>query len=310
MRHEQYCVDQLQCSILLVGRYFKTRLDDITMIVTEDPRHAFAQVVSKFFERPCFIQGIATSAYIDDRSRVGKGTRIGENVFIGPDCRIGNHVTIYPNVSIYDGVEIRDHVIIHAGAVIGGEGFGYTRDAEGRPKRFPHVGGVTICEYAEIGANTTIDRGVIDHTVIGSGTKIDNLCQIAYNVRVGKDCLIAANACISGSVVIGDNAWIGPSAVVGDAINIERGAFVGIGACVIKNVMADSMPVGYSRMIPREFRPKDKETCLTLRPHGSGYSDLKGAYTVSRDNAMAAHQHEKSGTIRLSRTSLSVVTAP
>ena len=129
---------------------------------------------------------------------------------IGPSVKVGRDCKIYPNVTIYSGTILGDRVIVHAGAVLGSDGFGYVRDsASGRYEKFPQVGRLVIEDDVEIGANSTIDRGALDETRIGRGTKIDNLVHIGHNCRIGENVVIAAQAGLSGSIVIENNVVLG-----------------------------------------------------------------------------------------------------
>ena len=129
---------------------------------------------------------------------------------IGRGVKIGRECEIYPNVTIYAGTTVGDRVIVHAGAVLGSDGFGYVRDPKsGRYEKFPQVGRLVIEDDVEIGANTTIDRGALDETRIGRGTKIDNLVHIGHNCRLGENVVIAAQTGLSGSIVIENDVVLG-----------------------------------------------------------------------------------------------------
>jgi UDP-3-O-[3-hydroxymyristoyl] glucosamine N-acyltransferase len=160
---------------------------------------------------------VEPGARVGPRSVLKAGVVVGEGVEIGEDC------LLHPGVTIYPKARIGNRVILHAGVVIGSDGFGYVF-AEGRHHKFPQLGSVIIEDDVEIGANTTIDRGSLGTTVIGEGTKIDNLVQIAHNVRIGRHCVIAAQTGISGSVTVGDFCVIGGQVGIGDHVTIEDGA--------------------------------------------------------------------------------------
>jgi len=164
-------------------------------------------------------------ALISKDANIKAGTHIGAGVFIGERVTIGTDCTIYPHVVIYDGCTIGNGTIIPSGAVIGADGFGYSQNA-GIWHKMPQIGAVVIGNNVEIGANTTVDRGAIDNTVIGDGTKIDNLCQIAHNVVIGKNCAFAAQVGISGSTTIGDNVQIGGQAGLTGHIEISDGVII------------------------------------------------------------------------------------
>jgi len=163
---------------------------------------------------------------VGERTRLAAGVIVGEGVEIGADC------VLHPGVTIYPRARLGNRVILHAGVVIGGDGFGYVL-AEGRHNKFPQLGGVIIEDDVEIGCNSTVDRGSLGSTVIGQGTKIDNLVQIAHNVRIGKHCVIVAQTGISGSVTVGDYAVIGGQVGIGDHVTIEDGATIASGGGVL-----------------------------------------------------------------------------
>ncbi len=165
---------------------------------------------------------VAKDASVGNRSWIGAGTVISAGVVIGDDCRIHPHVTIYP------GTQIGNRVIVHAGAVLGSDGFGYVRNpATGRHERFPQIGKLLIEDDVEIGANTTIDRGALEVTRVGRGTKIDNLVHIGHNCQIGENVIIAAQAGFSGSITIESNVIIGGQVGVGEHARIQEGVMLG-----------------------------------------------------------------------------------
>jgi UDP-3-O-[3-hydroxymyristoyl] glucosamine N-acyltransferase len=177
---------------------------------------------------------IGAQAVIEEAVSIGARSVIGAGVFFGEGVEVGADCVIHPRVSVYPGVRIGSRVVIHAGTVIGADGFGYVF-AEGRHHKFPQLGRVVIEDDVEIGSNSTVDRGSLGNTVIGMGTKIDNLVQIAHNVRVGRHCVIAAQTGISGSVEIGDYVVIGGQVGVGDKVRIESQAVIGAQAGIPTN---------------------------------------------------------------------------
>ncbi len=170
---------------------------------------------------------ICAGASVGAGSQLLAGAHLGENVRVGRDC------VLHPNVVLYDNVTLGDRVILHAGVVIGADGFGYVPDAENVRHKFPQIGTVVIEDDVEIGAATCIDRGALGETRIGSATKIDNLVQIAHNVRIGRRVVIAAQTGISGSTVIEDDAVIGGQVGMGDHARVESGAVIGSKAGVL-----------------------------------------------------------------------------
>jgi UDP-3-O-[3-hydroxymyristoyl] glucosamine N-acyltransferase len=167
-------------------------------------------------------------AVIRERVEIGAGTRIGAGCVVGPDVRMGSDCRLYPNVTIYPGARLGDRVVIHAGAVLGSDGFGYARDAEtGHYEKFPQIGRLEIEDDVEIGANATVDRGALDVTRIRRGTKIDNLVHVGHNVDVGEDVVIAAQTGLSGSAVVENNVIIGGQVGIADHVRVGAGAILG-----------------------------------------------------------------------------------
>ena len=175
-------------------------------------------------------------AVIAQDAEIGEGTRIGAGSVIGRGVTMGTECEIYPNVTIYSGTTLGDRVIVHAGAVLGSDGFGYVRNAKGgRYEKFPQVGRLVIEDDVEIGANTTIDRGALDETRIGRGTKIDNLVHIGHNCRLGEKVVIAAQTGLSGSIVIENDVVLGGQVGIGEHARIEEGVMLGGQGGVLPN---------------------------------------------------------------------------
>ena len=205
-----------------------------SLIFVKDPRLAAINVLAEFFrQRPRW--GKHPSAVIHAEANISPDTYIGPNTFVGK-CTIGSGTILYGNNYIYDGVTIGKNVTVHAGTVIGTDGFGYQENNKKEWLKFEHVGGVRIGDGVEIGANTCIDRGTLGNTVIGDGTKIDNLVHIAHNVTIGRHCLIIAHAMIGGSCTIGDHSWIAPNAGILQKTTIGENATIGLGAVVLQAV--------------------------------------------------------------------------
>jgi UDP-3-O-[3-hydroxymyristoyl] glucosamine N-acyltransferase len=171
---------------------------------------------------------IGAYAVIDEGARVGEATIIGSGAVIGAGVHIGSYSRIYPRVVIYPGVTLGNRVMVHAGAVLGADGFGYVRDrATGEYTQFPQQGTLVIEDDVEIGANSTIDRGALDETRIGRGTKLDNLIHIGHNCSIGRDVVIAAQTGISGSSTVGDGAILGGQVGMGDHAMVGPGVILG-----------------------------------------------------------------------------------
>lgn len=169
---------------------------------------------------------IGPNTVVEAGVRIGKDSVVGAGCSIGAGSRIGASCRLHPNVVLYPGVELGDRVVLHAGVVVGSDGFGYVRDGDEYLK-FPQLGRVRIEDEVEIGANTTIDRGSLGETVIGRGSKLDNLCHVAHNVRIGSRTVIAAQTGVSGSATIGDDAVIAGQVGIADHVRIDSGAVVG-----------------------------------------------------------------------------------
>jgi UDP-3-O-[3-hydroxymyristoyl] glucosamine N-acyltransferase len=217
-------------AILVDGPYSSSRK---VLIRVASARIAFARVLPLFFPERTFTPGVHptavvdATAQIDPAAHVGPWCVIGEQVQIAPhavleggnhvgrNCFIGAHARLFPNVVLYPQTQIGQRVRIHAGAVIGSDGFGYVLDG-GAHRKVPQVGHVVVQDDVEIGANVTIDRGALGPTIIGKGTKIDNLVQIAHNVTLGEHCLVVAQAGVAGSTKIGSRTTLaGQAGIVG-----------------------------------------------------------------------------------------------
>jgi UDP-3-O-[3-hydroxymyristoyl] glucosamine N-acyltransferase len=252
---------------LIAPRFIESAPRDLVVLETPQPYPAFVAVTRKLFGnllRPSSLfgtSGRAASAQIDPtarleadvivdplavigpRAEIGSGTLIGPGAVIGSDVRIGRQCAIGAHASIMHAL-IGDRVIIHPGVRIGQDGFGFLPSRQGHQK-IPQTRRVIIQDDIEIGANTTIDRGATRDTVIGEGTKIDNLVQIGHNVSIGRHCLIVSQVGISGSVTVGDYAMLGGQAGVADHITIGEGAMVGARAGVMTNIPAGGRWAGF-----------------------------------------------------------------
>lgn len=188
-------------------------------------------------------QQVGFSSY-DFTSEIDPSVQIGQNVVIEKGCKIAEGVVIEHNVVIHAGTKIGRHSRIRSNASIGSDGFGFERLADGIPLRFPHLGGVEIGEYVEIGACATIARGTLSDTKIEDYVKIDNLVHIAHNCLIKRGAFIIACAEISGGVVVGENAWVAPNSCTHQKVSIGDGALVGLGAVVTKNIPSNMVYAG------------------------------------------------------------------
>jgi UDP-3-O-[3-hydroxymyristoyl] glucosamine N-acyltransferase len=173
---------------------------------------------------------------IAERVQLGADTHVGAGCAIGAGVTMGSNCDIYPNVTIYPGTRLGDRVIVHAGAVLGSDGFGYVRDRKtGHYEKFPQVGRLVIEDDVEIGANATIDRGALDETRIRRGSKIDNLVHIGHNCQIGEDVVIAAQTGLSGSITIENGAVLGGQVGIGEHAHIGEGVMLGGQGGVLPN---------------------------------------------------------------------------
>ncbi len=228
-----------------------------TVIRVSDPRAAVARAITKLHPHmepqpgihPTAILGpgtvavpgcsIGPYAVLGAAVRVGVGTSIGPGTVIGDHVHIGEHCTIQANVTIYHEVTLGRNVVLHAGAVIGADGFGYVF-TDGAYHNFPQIGRVEIGDAVEIGANSCVDRAALGVTVIGEGTKLDNMVHIGHNCRIGKHVVIAAQTGLSGGVVVEDYAVIGGQVGIGDKARIESRAVLGSGSGVLTSKIVRS----------------------------------------------------------------------
>ncbi len=189
------------------------------MIHVAEPRRVFGDVVEKFCPEK-ELTGISPSAEIHPSVKLGKDVFIGPKCVIAEGCEIGDKTRIDANVTIYDHVKIGKRCHISSGAVIGADGHGYYLDENKRYKKIRHMGGVSIGDDVDIGANSCVDRGVLDDTQIGDNTKIDNLVQVAHNVVIGENCIITGGCQIGGSAKIGNNCWLSLASVIKNGISL------------------------------------------------------------------------------------------
>ena len=242
---------ETEVSCLFVPENFATENIAKAIIRVKNPKLAFAKIAAKLHlpkkqeiithksavisESAKLGKDLFIGAFvcIGENSEIGDETQIHAGAKIGDDVKIGKNCVIHSNVSIENNCTIGDNVIVHSGVVIGADGFGYVRDSEKGYVKFPQIGTVEIENDVEIGANSCIDRGALGETRIGEGTKIDNLVQIAHNVRIGKRCVIASQTGISGSTIIEDDCVIGGQVGMGDHATVKSGAIIGSQAGIL-----------------------------------------------------------------------------
>jgi UDP-3-O-[3-hydroxymyristoyl] glucosamine N-acyltransferase len=256
----------IKAGALLVHRHFPDL--NIPQLVVPNPLLAFAQVAQTFFVRPATPRGVAAEVTkgtgvvigddpsiwpfvtLGDRVTVGARVTLYPGVYIGADSTVGDDSVLYPNVVVREGCSIGARVLIHSGTVVGADGFGYVQH-EGRHHKIPQLGGVTIEDDVELGANVTIDRATLGRTLIKRGTKIDNLVQIAHNVTVGEHDIIVAQAGVAGSTTIGHHVMIGGQAGLADHLTIGNQVMIAARAGVNRSVEPNQIVSG-APIMPHE----------------------------------------------------------
>jgi UDP-3-O-[3-hydroxymyristoyl] glucosamine N-acyltransferase len=244
--------------------------EDERWIRVDDPYFAIARIMTRWFSARPMPKGVSPLASISPTARLGTNVAVGPFTTIGDNVVIGNNVTIfqsvsieagstlgddsilYPNVVIYDGTRIGRRCIIHAGVVIGSDGYGFAMH-EGKHHKIPQIGIVRIEDDVEIGAGTTIDRAALGETVIGEGTKIDNLVQIGHNVKIGKHCLLVSQVGIAGSTELGDHVFVAGQSGFSGHLKIGHRVQVAAKSAVLADVPDDTKVMGSPAMPFNEF---------------------------------------------------------
>ena len=275
-KYAQY-IYETEASIVIVNVDFTPEKEiPATLIKVKDAYSAFAQLLELYQQSKEKKTGISNSAQIADDVKIGKNVYIGEfvsigehsdvkdnsmifpHVTIGSNCKIGNSTKIYAGAKVYDECEIGNDCTIHAGVVVGADGFGFAPQDDNNYNKVPQIGNVIIEDKVEIGANTTIDRATIGSTIIRKGAKIDNLIQIAHNVDIGENTVIAAQTGISGSTKIGRNCMIGGQVgIIGHLIiadGVKIAAQSGIGKSITEeNAIVEGSPAFSIRDYQRSY---------------------------------------------------------
>ena len=245
------------------------KLTQLPRIVADNPYAYFARVSQLF--NPVVLQpgGVHPSAVVSASARLGKNVSIGAGCVIGDDVVIGDESCLYPRVVIYPRCVLGNRVVIHAGVVIGADGFGIAREA-GRWVKIPQIGGVRIGDDVEIGANTTIDRGALDDTVIEEGVKLDNQVQVGHNVRIGAHSAVAGCVGIAGSADIGRHVTIGGAAMIHGHIRIADHVHVSAGTLISRSL---TKPGIYTGIYPFDEHEAWKRSAARLRRLTKGKKD-------------------------------------
>jgi UDP-3-O-[3-hydroxymyristoyl] glucosamine N-acyltransferase len=243
---------------------------DKRWIRVDNPYFAFARIMTRWFSNRPAPKGISPKAVVSPSAKLGRDVVLGHFAIVGDDVVIGNNVTIfqgvsieagsvigndciiYPNVVIYDGTRIGQRCIIHSGVVIGSDGYGFATH-EGKHHKIPQIGIVRIEDDVEIGAGTTIDRAALGETVIGEGTKIDNLVQIGHNVKVGKHCLLVSQVGIAGSTELGDYVAVAGQSGFSGHLKIGHRVQVAAKSAVLDDVPDDTKVMGSPAIPFTEF---------------------------------------------------------
>lgn len=272
LANKRYVADvaDTSASALVVATDFKVEASGITLLRASDPYFAFCQVIKLFHSGTCTPTGIDPTASVSPDARLGAGlsifpfvyiadgAEIGDRVtlypgvFVGEGSRIGDDAVIYPNVTIREGCVLGKRVIVHSGTVIGSDGFGYATKA-GVHHKIPQVGGVSIGDDVEIGANVTIDRAALGMTRIEKGVKIDNLVQIAHNVVIGEGCIVVAQVGIAGSTELGKYVVLAGQAGLVGHIKLADGVRVGAQSGVMNDIKAGETVSGTPALPHKEW---------------------------------------------------------
>ena len=252
--------------------------DKKILIRVANPRVAFAKALAVFFPEPKFAPGvhpsavIAASAQIDPSAHIGPHCTIGERVKIGTNCvlqsgdfiaddsTLGDGTNLFPNVTVYSRSQIGKRVRIHSGTVIGSDGFGYVFDA-GFHRKVPQIGNVVIGDDVEIGSNVSVDRAALGSTVIGKGTKIDNLVQVAHNVEIGEHCILCSQVGIAGSAKLGNYCVLAGQVGIAGHLKIGNQVTIGSKAGVMHNIPDGEQWLG----IPAQPDKQAKRVMIALQ---------------------------------------------
>ncbi len=258
-----------EASAILVSGPFTSATK--ALIRVPNARVAAAKVLALFYPSDGVVPGIhpsatiAPSAAVDPTAQVGPGCVIGDGVKIGArsvlkggnhvgrDCQLGEDVCLHPHVVLYPRTQVGHRVAIHAGTVVGSDGYGYVFD-EGRHLKMPQVGNVIIHDDVEIGANSAIDRGALGPTVIGQGTKIDNLVHVAHNVVIGRHCLIMGQVGFAGSTQLGDYGVIASQTGIADHLKLGRQVTVGGKSGVMRDIPDKETVMGFPAVPDRQAK--------------------------------------------------------
>ena len=268
-------------SALVVGPDFEAASTQLPLLIAEQPEAAFEKIAARFTPEPrAYPPGIHPTAVVAEDARVapdasigafcvvesaatiGAGSVLRPFVFVGQGARIGENCLLHPGVAVLDRCILGDGVILHSGVVVGADGFGYTQTPEGTHRKVPQVGHVEIEDEVEIGANATVDRARYGRTIVGKGTKIDNLVMVAHNVVVGENCILVAQSGVAGSTVLGRNVTVAAQAGLVGHIEVGERTIVGAQAGVTHDVEPGKIVLGS----PAQEIQKERR-CLVAHQH-------------------------------------------
>ena len=241
---KSYLLEKSNASVIILDFDFKNikEVRNKVLICVENPKLIFSQIYHDFFKKNNE-ETIHNSSIINSKAKIHKNVTIESNCIIG-NCEIGNGSIIKSGSVILDNVKIGKNVLINSNCVLGSDGYGYVRDQNKFPIQFPHIGGIIIEDNVDIGSNSSIDNGSLTPTIIGFGSKIDNLVHIGHNVKIGKCVFIAAQSSIAGSTIIGDYTEIWTGVNISDGVKIGKNCSIGIGSVVIKDIIDNKKVFG------------------------------------------------------------------
>lgn len=239
--NKQAIAESSKARVILVDKEVQPVAGKVLLVV-ENPKVCLAEIGNAFFVEK-LVPEIHPTAVVHPEAHLGKGVYVGPYSVIGK-ATIGDGTIIESHVRIYDDVTMGKRCHIKDGAVLGGAGFGFEKDEQGNRFRFPQLGALVIGDEVEVGGNTCIDRGALSDTIIGSHTKINNLCHIAHNNVIGENVEITGCVNVSGGNIIGNNVWLAPNSSLVGYIHIGEGAFLGMGAVAVKDIPANEVWVG------------------------------------------------------------------
>lgn len=271
-KYTHYIYDTQSSIVLVADTFVPERPVQATMIRVADPYSAVTKLMEMAaaamtqhpvgIEQPSYIAEdvaidketyVGAFAYIGKGAKIGRGAKIYPQVYVGNGAVIGEDTVLYPGSRVYPGCHIGARCIIHAGVVVGADGFGFAPDSEGVYHKIPQMGIVEIGDDVEIGANTTVDRATMGATRVGRGTKLDNLIQVAHNVTVGEHTVVAAQAGIAGSAHVGSHCMVGGQVGIAGHIAVGDRTQIGAQSGVPNNVAPGSRIMGYPAVPASEF---------------------------------------------------------